>query len=228
MRSLTIRAVRPETPRTRVVEVALDTRDWSFRAGQAVMLTRPGAEPIPFSIASPPSAARRGSVEFLMTADTAFGEGGDVLSLAGATVEMSEPFGSFGVPANETHLPLALVAGGTGVAPIRSVLLDVLEGSPLLTPILVYSARAGDEFAFDGELEALRREGRLDYHKTLTGTGTPDWQGRTGRIDAALLRSLWPHGETCTLVCGPADFVAAVRDALGAIGVRPDRVVVER
>jgi ferredoxin-NADP reductase len=97
-----------------------------------------------------------------------------------------------------------------------------------VAPLLLYSARARDEFAFDDEFDVLRRDGRLDYHQTLTGTGIGDWAGRTGRIDATLLRSLWPQREACTLVCGPADFVAAVRDALVTIGVQPDRVVVER
>lgn len=228
VRSLIIRAVRPITPRTRLVDVALDG-DFVFRAGQAVMLTRDGAsDPIPYSIASPPSAARDGRLEFLMSAETPFGASGDTAALPGRRVEVSLPFGSFGVPADEAHLPLVLIAGGTGIAPIRSVLLDALERQPAVSPMLVYSARTRDEFAFDDEFAALRDRGRLTYHQTITGPDHTGWSGRTGRLDAPLLRAVWPAGDTCTLVCGPAEFVTAVRTALATIGVEPDRVVVER
>ena len=61
------------------------------------------------------------------------------------------------MPAAAERQPLLLVAGGTGIAPIRSVVLDRLERPQSAAISLVYSARAVDEFAFGDELEAWRR-----------------------------------------------------------------------
>jgi NAD(P)H-flavin reductase len=226
----TVRDARRATPRTRLLQLDLAGAPFAFAAGQAVMAGRPGDGLLtPYSIASAPSAAAHGMLELLVGVDGAFGEAGvEPLTLIGAPLAIEGPLGSFGVPAAAESAPLLLVAGGTGIAPIRSVLLDRLERPHAARMSLVYSARAVDEFAFGDELEALRLAGRLTLHCTVTRDDAPAWPGRTGRVDDPLLAAAWPGGGAWALVCGPGPFVNGVTAALGRLGVDSARVVVER
>jgi len=224
-----IREVSRSTPRTRLVRLDAGTAAPAFRAGQAVMAGFPGvASPVPYSIASPPSAARRGLLELLVPAEGAFGETGDVAAAVGRAVEVSEPFGAFGVPEHLGLVPLVCIAGGTGIAPIRAVLLDTLERQSTRSLTLVYSARALDEFVFDDELSAFAAAGRIRYLKTVTREEGTQAELRVGRVDAALIGSVWPGTGACSLICGPADFVGTVRSAVLALGADAERIVVER
>lgn len=217
------------TPRTRRLRLQL-ARPFAFAAGQAVFVGLAGSEQrAPYSVASAPAQGADGILELLVGADSAFGQAGlDPVTVIGQPLDIEGPIGSFGVPAAADHAPLLLVAGGTGIAPLRSVLLDRIPRVAAARISLVYSARAVDEFAFGDELEALARAGRLDLHCTVTRDEPAAWPGRTGRIDGHLLAAAWPGDDAWSLVCGPAPFVSDVTAALARMGVDQARVVVER
>ena len=218
------------TPRTRRLRLQLLDRPLAFGAGQAVFVGIAGSgQRAAYSIASAPALAAAGALELLVPADGAFGQTAlDPLAVVGATLEVEGPVGSFGVPAAAESAPLLLVAGGTGIAPIRSVVLDRLERPHAAAMSLVYSARAVDEFAFGDELETLRQAGRLALHCTVTRDDAPAWPGRTGRVDDSLLAAAWPGDGAWALVCGPGPFVNDITAALGRLGIDPACVVVER
>lgn len=230
MLTVVLREAVPTTPRTRLLRLTLPDGSFAFRAGQAVMAGLDGsATRSAYSIASPPSLARRGALELLVPADGAFGEDGlDPIRVVGRLVALEGPLGGFGVPADADDAPLLLVAGGTGIAPLRSVALDRLERTDVPPMVLVYSARTLDEFAFGDEFAALDRQGRLRVHQTVTRDDrAADRSGRSGRIDDALLAAALPGSDAWCLVCGPAGFVGAVTASLEALGVSAERIVVE-
>ncbi|MGE0812213.1 MAG: oxidoreductase [Vicinamibacterales bacterium] len=218
------------TPRTRQLRLELE-RPFAFRAGQAVFAGLAGTDTrAAYSIASPPSLGRQARLDLLVTADGVFG----VVGLApedvrGRTVEIDGPIGYFGVPDAGADAPLLLVAGGTGIAPLRSVILDRLERDAPGPMTLVYSARTPDEFACGDELLALAERGHLSVHLTVTREEAPAaTQARTGRVNDALLRAALPAPDAWCLVCGPAGFVQASAESLTAIGVAAERIVIER
>jgi NAD(P)H-flavin reductase len=221
--------VLPTTPRTRLLRLQLDA-PLAFTAGQAVVVGLAGtALSAPYSIASAPDPRGRGLLELLVAADGAFGQTGlDPLTVVGAALQVEGPMGGFGVPAAAAGAPLLLVAGGTGIAPLRSVLLDLLARRQTPRLSLVYSARAADEFAFGDELDALAHDGRLALHCTVTRDEPAAWPGRTGRVDDGLLGAVWPGDDAWALVCGPAPFVSDVTAALQRMGVEAGRIVTEK
>ena len=219
------------TPRTRLLRLDLASTPFVFRAGQAVMAGLATSDArATYSIASAPALAARGVMELLVPADGAFGEAGlDLASVVGQPVVLEGPFGSFGLPDAADGAPLLLIAGGTGIAPLRSVALDRLSRTSAPPMALVYSARTADEFAFADEFTALDRAGRLRVHMTVTRDGRRgDRPGRSGRIDEALLAAALPAGEVWCLVCGPVGLVGAVTASLEGLGVSAARIVVER
>ena len=231
MRSAVLTDVARSTPRTRRLRLTVAGGPFGFRAGQAVFAGVAGAGTrAPYSIASPPSLGAAGALELLVPADGAFGQAGlDPYTVVGATLDIDGPLGTFGVPASAGAGPLLLVAGGTGISPLRSVILDRLDHPGFTTATLVYSVRTPDEFAYADDFAALAAAGRLTLHTTITrDEGPADQPARFGRVGAELLRAALPHPEAYCLVCGPAGFVQTVTATLEALGVPAGRIVVER
>ena len=150
-----------------------------------------------------------------------------LISLYGNSVDLMRVL--FGSVLAVDDAALLLVAGGTGIAPIRSVILDRLEHPDRRPATLVYSVRTPDEFAFAEESVTLAADGRLRLHATITrDDGPADQPARFGRVDAELLRAALPDPQAYCLVCGPAGFVQTVTATLEQLGVPRQRIVVER
>jgi NAD(P)H-flavin reductase len=218
------------TPRTRYLRLALD-QPLEFRAGQAVFASLAGTSArAAYSIASPPDLGREGRLDLLVAADGAFGVSGvDPLDVGGHGVDIDGPIGQFGVPDEAALAPLLLVAGGTGIAPIRSVILDRVARAVATPMTLVYSARTPDEFACGDELLALSERAPLEVQLTVTrDDGTPVGRARTGRINDALLRAALPSPDAVCLVCGPSGFVQTSITTLHEMGIGEEKIVIER
>jgi ferredoxin-NADP reductase len=225
-----VRLVAPATPRTRDISLDFSAAPFPFAAGQAVMLGLHGS-PLrkPYSIASAPwELNKTGQLRVLVQVDdTGTPDPHLELATSGTLVDLDGPFGSFGLP-EHTRDGLLFVAGGTGIAPLRSMLVERLS-RPSNTPIaLVYSARSPEEFAFRAELDALRAAGRIGAHFTVTRDQDGPWPGRRGRIDEALLREALPSTSSHCLICGPQRLVADAQQLLMKLGVGENRILTEK
>jgi ferredoxin-NADP reductase len=180
--------VAVETPRTRLVRLVLGGRAFPFLAGQAVDLASAGGpDRKPYSIACSPEQSREcDCLQFLIQVREDGRAGPHLPALGpGTPVEVGPPLGGFVVPDHQTNADILFVAGGTGIAPIRSMLWHVLETSPAKVPRLLYSARGHREFAFGRELRALADAGRIRLRETITRSPGGGWYGYRGRIARA-------------------------------------------
>lgn len=223
-----VRQVLQATPRTRIISLDLSTAQFAFTAGQAVMLGLDGS-PLrkPYSIASAPwELEKTGTLQVLVQIEDSGGIDPHLeLAAPGTLVSLEGPFGSFGLPADVSG-PLLFVAGGTGIAPLRSMLIERLS-RPTHAPIaLVYTARVPEEFGFRTEIDALAAAGRLAAYFTVTRD--EKWSGRHGRINPALLTEALPGTSATCLVCGPPQLVADTSEMLRTLGITPDRILIER
>jgi ferredoxin-NADP reductase len=218
------------TPRTRIIVADLGERAFAFQAGQAVFAgLAAGTVRRPYSIACSPQQSRREkALELLVQVDDAASPDPHLeLAEAGTLLRIDGPFGSFGLPSPLAERRLLLVAGGTGIAPLRSVIWDTLEREPDVAVTLIYSARAPEEFAFLEELGGLESAQRIELVLTVTRPSATTWTGSRGRIDRALMTATLKTAETRCLLCGPSGFVADVRALLADAGVSRDRIVTE-
>jgi ferredoxin-NADP reductase len=223
-----IRDVVPATPRARLVRIDLGGSPFRFAAGQAVRVASHGAPARkPYSIASAPEDAERdGCIELLVGVD-ANGETNSRLSLEpGALVDVEGPLGTFTFPADPVERRFVFIAGGTGIAPLRSMLRHALQ-IPHRNIGLVYSARSPDEFAYHDELAELARSGRIELRQTITREAVGEWSGGRGRFGRAELAPLVHDPATLCFVCGPAALVDGTRKLLEDLGIERTRIRVE-
>jgi len=218
------------TPRTRIIRLDLGAGPFPFAAGQAAVIGRPGS-PLrkPYSIASSPrQAADAHTLEFLVQIDDADEDAPHLEEMSiGTPLAVDGPFGTFTLPVDLDTRDVLLVAGGTGIAPLRSMLWDLLERQADIRLALVYSARSADEFAYESELRDRAAERRVDVRFTVTREGKEQWLGPRGRIDARLIQSVVHTTETRCAICGPPGMVNSVTKLLVAAGISPERILTE-
>ena len=215
-----------ETPTTRRLRLALNGEPFVYRAGQAASLAAGGA-PTPYSIASSPAETRQhGWLEFLVKVDGAnrFGAAVERLPLD-AAVTLDGPVGGFTLDGVPPGTPLLFIAGGTGIAPLRSMIRDAIDSRRGDGLSLLYSNRSPDEFAYLAELKQLAADGRLTLSLTLTGDAD-DWTHARGRAGISHLAEL-VQPRTTALVCGPPAMVAEMPAVLQTLGVPRERIVTE-
>lgn len=216
------------TPRIRILTLDLRGRAFTFAAGQAVSVgLANGSVRRPYSIASAPTRVREDDcLELLVQIDGSAEDPHLECAVPGTLVSVEGPFGSFCLPTPVAESRVVFVAGGTGIAPLRSMLWEMLDRHPEIRPTLIYSARAPEEFAFLHEWTRLASEGRLDLYLTVT-RGDSEWSGSRGRIDGKVIASAVTTPDTRCLVCGPPAFVSDTLSWLRAAGVPDQRIQCE-
>jgi ferredoxin-NADP reductase len=146
----------------------------------------------------------------------------------GDQLELRGPIGGWFVWDTSDGGPLLLVAGGSGVVPLRAILRHRQRTGSDVPARLLYSSRTLAEVIYHGELDRYRDGVEVSY--TLTRSQPPGWTGYSGRVDAALLAKIaWPASQhPLAFVCGPTSFVEAVAGNLVALGYPAGRVKTER
>jgi ferredoxin-NADP reductase len=225
----TVDNVVEETPRVRTI--VLDVPDWpGHRAGQHldVRLTaedgyRAERE---YSIASAPGEPVAITVERLDDGEVS-PYICDVLML-GDGLELRGPVGGYFVWDSQDGGPLFLVAGGSGIVPLRAMVRHRRRSGSDVPVRVLYSSRTLEDVIYRAELDELG-DGVEVVH-TLTREQPPDWTGYARRVDAELLSEVaWPAADGArAFVCGPTSFVEAVADGLVELGYSPGRVKTER
>jgi ferredoxin-NADP reductase len=223
---LRIREVLPVTPRTQLIRMELGALRFDYQPGQAVFVGRAGERAYPYSLTSPPEEAyRTGCLEILSRGEQF---GGDLVGPA-SFVEVTGPVGQFTLPV-EMHprQRLVFIAGGTGIAPVRSILRRVVSLTDCDIEVL-YSARAADEFPYESELQSMAKNGRIRLWQTVTrDSGNSTWTGARGRIDETTLEPFAVDPVSLFFICGPLSLVDSTREILTRLGVSADRVRTDR
>lgn len=218
----------PATPTTRVVRIALDGAPYSYRAGQAASIGVSRDDRLtPYSIASAPhDTAESGYLEFLVKVDGSNRFGAVVTDLErGLPLYVGQASGTFELPPDAGAGQLVFIAGGTGIAPMRSMIREALFRDPDQHPALIYSGRTPDEFAYLEEFVALADAGKIALTLTLTGDAK-DWRHARGRTGPTHLEGVATMESLC-FVCGPPAMVTELPSALMSLGVPADRIRTE-
>jgi ferredoxin-NADP reductase len=221
-----------ETARTKTI--MLELPDWAgHRAGQHVdvrLTAEDGYEAQrSYSIASAPEDGHLAlTVERLDDGEVS-PYLVDVLR-PGDELELRGPVGGYFVWEESLGGPLLLIAGGSGVVPLRAMLRHRSAVQSSVPTRLLYSSRSLDDVIYRRELLSDESGGQADVRIALTRQWPDDWQGYRGRIDREVLEeAAWsPEERPLVYICGPTSFVEAVAESLVAVGHEPGRVRTER
>ena len=146
----------------------------------------------------------------------------------GTLVTVEGPIGSFQFPERPTERHFLFIAGGTGIAPLHSMLWHALLAERDGRITLIYSVRSPEELAYLNEFEGLAAARKIEFHHTVTRAASEGWTGRQGRIDAAYLGSLVTPGDTLCFLCGPPALVGEIPELLRDVGVDKNQILMEQ
>jgi NAD(P)H-flavin reductase/ferredoxin len=140
----------------------------------------------------------------------------------GDALDVIAPFGDFVL--RESSAPMLCIAGGSGLAPLLSVLRGALQSLRRPREVtLVFGARTRQDLYMLDAIEALRREWpvRFDFVPVLADE-PPDsaWAGRRGMIAGQLAAVCGAsHGAQQAYLCGPPGMIDSCVDALKSAGI---------
>lgn len=195
----------------------------SFACGQFNMLYVYGVGEIPISISGNPA-----QVSPLVHTTRAVGvvsramrelKPGDALGVRG-------PFGSSWPVESAEGKDVVIVAGGIGLAPLRSVMHHVMDRRERYGRVaLLYGARTPADILYRRELEHWRAQFDLDVLVTVDRAAGA-WRGSVGVVTKLIPRAPFDPLNTIAFVCGPEIMMRFTATELEKRGVAPDRLYV--
>lgn len=198
-----------------------------FRAGQYLdVLVDGSGKRRSFSIASPPHES--GEIELHIRHVPGGGFTSTLFEKlqAGALLRIEGPLGQFTY--REGASPVLMIAGGTGFAPIKSILRHALEKGAKRPIHLYWGARhSRDLYEEQTVLEWVKQHPNLSFTAVLSEANTEEIEHehrRTGWVHDAVLADYPNLGAVEVYAAGPPAMIEAIRATFPARGLTDDRL----
>ncbi|MDX2265873.1 MAG: ferredoxin reductase [Hyphomicrobiales bacterium] len=230
-RTVAIERIVEETPRVRSLSLAAP--GWpGHLAGQHVDVRLTAEDGYQaqrsYSIASEPSGGLTLTIERIEDGEVSSYLAGDAQT--GDRFQVRGPIGGYFVW-RPSPRPLLLVAGGSGVVPLMSMLRARRAYTNPGRAMLLYSSRSFEDIIYREELDAMAGQGDgLTVRHTLTRRQPAGWSGYARRIDRGMLAdaTLKPSDKPETFICGPTLLVDAAARLLVELGHAAADIKTER
>jgi Na+-transporting NADH:ubiquinone oxidoreductase subunit F len=226
-----VESITPLTHDTRLFRFRLiDPQEITFKPGQFVQFRIPGAgEERAYSIASSPYD--KGVVELIVR----LVPGGLCTSYmfnklkAGDEVFLTGPYGEFFLR-EDTEDPIVCVAGGSGSAPIRSIISYLREKGSTRTLYSFYGGRTPKDIYFTEEYARLAKEMPNFIHiPAVSDSAEGDgWTGERGLITQVMERHLQDLPNYEAYMCGPPVMIEFASKLLCKKGMCPERIYYDK
>jgi len=192
-----------------------------FKAGQFVQITVPGLGEAPFTPSSSPNVADRLDVTALRT-----GKITEVMHelKPGVTLGVRGPFGK-GYPMEELYgKEVLLVGGGVGLAPLRSLILAMLDEIGRFKKVSIkYGARSPQELLFHDSFANWTKKKGVDMAVTVD-MPSRDWSGKVGVVTTLLNDLGLDIPNAYAVSCGPEIMLKFVTLRLVELGFKPEHI----
>jgi ferredoxin-NADP reductase len=208
IRTAVVTAIEPLAPSVVQLTITLAGDDFVFEPGQWVNFRFPEGVSRAYTIASAPE--RPQALDLCVRVGS--GRGGVALQglKAGAEVSIEGPYGALLLPMDERAI--VFLAGDTGIAPIRSIVLHMLAANdPRAVTVLYEPDRRHILYAAD--FDPLARSGTIVHE--------------SGRIEALIARNRRSVIDATIMAAGFDGFLARCRKALADIEVDPAAIISE-
>lgn len=197
-------------------------KNFKFEPGHVGQLSRFGYGESTFVINSPPTR-----MEYLQFSVMKAGKNTSALHSvqAGDTVGVRAPLGNYFPYEDMKGKDIVLVGGGIGMAPLRTLLLFMLDNRKDYGKIsLLYGARSPEDMAFKSDLPEWL--GSKDMECVLTiDNEAKGWEHKVGLIPNVLLEMNPKPKNTVAITCGPPIMIKFTLQALEKLKFKPNQIV---
>lgn len=227
VRTLPVRVMRLERLAHDVMAVGLKlpaTERLQYMAGQYVEILLRDGRRRAFSLANPPHDDELLELQIRHVPEGSFsGYVFDGLKER-ALLRIHGPLGSFFL--RESERPAILVAGGTGFAPMQSLIEAAIEAGDSRPLHLYWGVRAARDLYRHERAQAWAdAHTNIHYVPVLSDPDEGEtWTGRTGFVHQAILADFADLSEVDVYASGPPVMVNAVRETFDARGLDLDRL----
>ena len=134
------------------------------------------------------------------------------------------PYGHFIFNPEQTNKSMLLLAAGSGIAPLMSILRYVNEKKLRVKIHLIYSNKTEREILWREEIEDIAKKNKnMTYTFTLTQDNINlTWQEERGRINKNMIHKIisdWEKENIDCYICGPLEFTREMEKALEENGI---------
>ncbi len=146
----------------------------------------------------------------------------------GQPVNFSGPYGEFRL--SGTEAPIIFIAGGSGMAPIWSIIRDMKEKNINRKASYFFGAHSQKDLFYFDELKALEKElPWLTYIPALSGEPeNSDWKGERGRI-TEIVPKLFPDcSQHEAYLCGSPGMIDASIEILTKAGMPKEKIYFDK
>ncbi|MEE4246219.1 MAG: ferredoxin--NADP reductase [Kangiellaceae bacterium] len=161
---------------------------------------------------------------------------------AGDQLIVQGPFGDFIYPPTQDKVikRLSLIAGGSGITPILSIIEQALDEASEFAIDLIYACRSRDSIMFFQRLESLKKLnlGRLTIRYVIESDDQDHAPlDLVGRLNGETIEQVWPHvcdeNQQVKLhsefyICGPEGLKNSVVKSLTEYGITEEHIHVEQ
>jgi ferredoxin-NADP reductase len=118
--------------------------------------------------------------------------------------------------------PGLFIAGGAGLTPFISIFRQLKKDNNLAGNTLLFANRTEEDIIIKNELDEMLGQNHIDIISNPLSGG----QGR--RIDKDIIKQYLTQQTQYCYICGPDEFVAAMKNDLLELGIAVDRIVIEQ
>ncbi len=234
-----ISQIKDLTPDVRHFELELD-QEFNFKSGQFVNLSFKEGDEIyrrPYSIASHPLGKNKFELCIKLV------EGGKLTpnlwnKKEGDEVEIMGPFGLFNldklnsieetdsIGTSDIKPELVFIATGTGIAPLRSMIKDLIANEEEYNIKLIFGVRFENHHLYEKEFLELEKLSPNFKYLPVVSRPTQDWEGRQGHVQQNL--DLVDPLNSQVFICGLPQMVDSVVEELENRGLTKDKIHFEK
>ncbi len=148
----------------------------------------------------------------------------------GDALDVSSPRGSFILQSGER--PVVLLSAGIGATPVLAMLYALAAAHSTRQVLWLHAARDGQHHPFAAEVRRLMLAlTRSRSYVCYSRPGLRDKRGKdfdaTGHLSRSAFDEVGVPQKADVYLCGPTSFMADMKEALGTLGVAPERIHVE-
>ena len=196
--------------------------EFTFESGQFALVSILGIGEAPFCISSSPT--RRDHLECSVRQVGRLTRGLHRLGV-GAEIGFRGPYGNSFPLDFLKGKNLVFVGGGIGLAPLRSLIWNVIDNRDKYGNIdIIYGARSPADLCFRYDLEVWDKDKTVNMVTTVD-KGDGGWMGRVGLVPIVLEEVAPSAQDAAAIVCGPPIMIRFTFPALEKLGFTPEQML---